>query len=181
MKANQQPVKHSQQKSSKNDKNSSGVMRIFYVLMLVLMLSSSVVRIAGARHHPQPAATSTLQVNPIAGGGTATRIFVFRKEDSGSGICEDLVIPATGSAVYSNCGKSVEKQYTLSDSERGRLQGWIGQFETVNYDHTDHSQTGDVTTQLYLNGQGSQQAGDADIQSMIDFAKALATKTVSQQ
>jgi hypothetical protein len=147
MKANQQPVKHSQQKSSKNDKNSSGVMRIFYVLMLVLMLSSSVIRIAGARHHPQPAATSTLQVNPIAGGGTAaTRIFVFREEDSGSGICEDLVIPATGSAVYSNCGNGVEKQYTLSDSERSQLQGWITQFQAVNYDHTDHSQAGDVTT-----------------------------------
>jgi len=174
MKTNKKHTTRNNPKQSKKEKNSSGTMKIFYVVMLLLIASSSLIRVAGAsRHTPQSGAIPTPQVSPVGGNGTVARVFVFRKEDSGSGICEDLAIPATGDAVYSNCGNGVEKQYTLSDSERGRLQDWIGQFQPVNYDHTDKTRTGDVTTQLYLNGQGSRRAGDADTQHMIDFATAL--------
>ena len=181
MKANQQPTKRGQQKNSQNNKNSSGVMRIFYVVMLVLLWSSSITRIAGAnRHASQSGATPTTQVSPVGGGGTAARVFVFHQENSGTGTCEELVIPATGSAVYSNCGKGVEKRYNLSDSERRQLQSWIQQFQPVNYDHTDKNQAGNVTTQLYLNGQGAQQANDTGTQQMVDFATSLTAKIASQ-
>lgn len=74
----------------------------------------------------------------------------------------------------------MEKQYALSDKERAKLQGWIKHFQPINYDHSDQIQTGDLTTQLYLNGQGNQPANDLATQQIIDFAESLATKIASQ-
>ena len=155
-------------------------MRIFYVLMLVLMLSSSVIRIAGAGRHSQGEATLTPQVSPASGGGTAARVFVFHREDSRNGTCADLVIPAAGSAIYSNCGAGVEKQYDLSDTERTQLENWIQQFQPVNFDQIDPSQAGNVTTQLYFNGQGSQAASNTDVQAMLQFADTLVVSIRTQ-
>jgi hypothetical protein len=173
MKTKQQPTQRSQQKNNKQDKNSSGVMRIFYVFMLVLMLSSSFIRIAGAsRHH---SATPVPQANPASSGGTATRVFVFHQDDSKAGTCADLFIPAEGSAIYSDCGQGNEKQYDLSDAELAQLQDWITHFQTVNKEHSADS----ISTQLYLNGQGNQAASDTDIQSMLKFADILIAKIIS--
>jgi hypothetical protein len=166
-------------KRSKQDKKSSWGMRIFYVLMLVLMLSSSVIRIAGASRHSQGEATLTPQVNS-AGNGSTDRVFVFHKEEGDAGTCADLVIPAAGSGVYSNCGTDVEKQYDLSDTERTQLDNWIQQFQPVNYDHTDPSQVGNITTQFYLNGQGSQVASKTDVQEMLQFADTLVVNIRTQ-
>ena len=162
-------------KRSKQDKNSSGVMRVFYVLMLVLMLSSSIIRIAGANRITHSGAMLTPQVNSTGSGSTA-RAFVFHKVDSISGTCVDLVISAMGNAVYSNCGHGGEKQYDLNNSELLQLQKWIKQYQPVNYDHTDNALAGIVTTQLYLNGQGNQQASNVDTQHIIEFAIAMAAK-----
>ena len=162
-------------KRRRQDKNSSGVMRIFYVLMLVLMLSSSIIRIAGANRNAQSGAMLTPQVNSTGSGSTA-RAFVFHKVDSISGTCVDLVISAMGNAVYSNCGHGGEKQYDLNNSELLQLQKWIKQYQPVNYDHTDNALAGIVTTQLYLNGQGNQQASNVDTQHIIEFAIAMAAK-----
>jgi hypothetical protein len=74
----------------------------------------------------------------------------------------------------------VEKQYVLSDTEQAQLQSWINQFQLVNYDHSGKTQTGNMTVQLYLNGQGNQQASDAETQQLLDFATALAAKIASQ-
>ena len=93
-----------------------------------------------------------------------------------SGTCVDLVISATGNAVYSNCGNGGEKQYYLNNSELLQLQKWIKQYQPVNYDHTDNALAGIVTTQLYLNGQGNQQASNVDTQHIIEFAIAMAAK-----
>ena len=86
------------------------------------------------------------------------------------------MIPAAGSAIFSNCGNGVEKQYSLSDIEQGRLQNWLAQFQSVNDYHT----TGNVSIQLYLNGRGGQAASNSDIQSMVQFAEMLAAKIASQ-
>ena len=180
MSTNKQTTNHNSQKRGKQDQKFSKTTKSFYVLMFLLIISSSFIRIAGASRHPQGGATPAPQINSVGSGGTAARVFVFHKGDSSSGMCEDLVIPATGSAVYSNCGSDVEKQYALSNTERGQLQRWIEQFQPVNYDHNDKNQTGNVTTQLYLNGRGSQAASDTDIQSMVQFAETLAAKIAFQ-
>jgi hypothetical protein len=167
-------------KQSKQEKNSSGTMKIFYVLMLVLMLSSSIIRITGASRHTQGGGTPFPQVSLGNNGGTAARVFVFHREDSGVNVCEDLVITSSGNAVYSNCGNGMEEQYVLGDTERSQLDNWIQQFQPVNYNHTDPPQVGNVTNQLYLNGQGSQQASESDIRKMIYFAETLAAKISAQ-
>ena len=173
MKTKQQPANRSQQKNNKQDKNSSGVMRIFYVLMLVLMLSSSFIRIAGARSHQS--ATPAPHANPASSGGTAARVFVFHQEDSRAGTCADLTIPAVGNAIYSDCGQGIEIQYALSDAESAQLQDWISHFQPVNDKHSADN----ISTQLYLNGQGSQAASDTDIQSMLKFTDILIAKIIS--
>lgn len=150
------------------------------MLMLVLLLSSSLIRIAGASHHPTSGVTPTLPVISAGDGGTAARVFVFHTEDIGAGTCTDLVIPAAGSAVYSNCGNGIDKQYDLSETERAQLDRWIQQFQPVNYDHSDPSQSGKTNSQLYLNGQGDQAASEADIQSMVQFSERLAVEIVAQ-
>ena len=158
-------------------------MKFFYLIMLVLIISTSVISLAGANHRnasAQSAATPTPNNPPISGGGTSALVLVFHREDSSSGKCVDLTITFTGSAVYSDCSKGVNARYTLSASEQAQIHDWINQFQPINYDHTNKTQAGNVTNKLYLNGQGSQQAGNTNTQQIIDFAMALATKIASQ-
>lgn len=147
---------------------SSGKMRFFYILMLLMTIFSLVLRVSGARR----------STTPSASGGTTAHILVFHHEDGSS--CEDLAITGAGDAVFSNCGNDKEKQYALSSSERAQVQAWIDTYKTVNYDHNEPAQAGDSKTQLYLNGRGSRQANEADVQRLIDFAETLASSIASQ-
>jgi hypothetical protein len=168
-------------KHNKREKSTSGAMKIFYILMLLLLASSSLIRIAGAKGHASQAVeTPTSENSPLSGLGTTARIFVFHRAGDVSGICTDLTVTAAGNAIYSNCGKGVEKQYSLTDAEMAKIQGWVEEFQPINYDNRADIQAGKMPTQLYLNSQGSQQAGDGDIQQMIDFAVTLSTKVASQ-
>src|SRR5690349_14889550 len=137
-----QSTNRSNQKNNKSETKSSGRMRYFYILMLLLTILSLVLRVSGARR------TTTGQLS----GGTAARALAFHLEEGSS--CEDLVITAAGDAVYSNCGNGTKKQYALSDAERAQLQAWLTQYSVVNYDPNTPGQTGTSKTQLYLNGRG---------------------------
>lgn len=76
-------------------------MRIFYILMLLLVLSSSVLRITGVNRRTIPGQkTLALQTGVIRGGGAAARVLVFHQEDEKLGACEDLVITGAGEAIY---------------------------------------------------------------------------------
>lgn len=156
-----QSTNHNRQKNNKGESSASGKMRFFYILVLLIMIFSLFARVSGARR------SITGQVS----SGTAARVLVFHHKDES--LCEDLTITAAGNAVFSNCGNGIEKQYILNRSERSQLQSWIDTYSAVNY---DPAQGGNSTTQLYLNGRGSQQASDADIQQMTDFATQLAEK-----
>jgi hypothetical protein len=165
----------------KQERDSAGIIKFIYLMMFLLIGSSGVIGIAGIR---QPmvrgVAMPTADSIPVSSGGSAARVLVFHLGESGSGLCEDLTITTAWSAVYSSCDHSVEKQYVLSDTEQAQLQSWINQFQLVNYDHSGKTQTGNMTVQLYLNGQGNQQASDAETQQLLDFATALAAKIASQ-
>jgi hypothetical protein len=164
MKKNTLSANRDYQKNGKRELNSAGKMRFVYVFMLVLTIFSLFLRVSGTgRGRAQ--GTSV---------GTASRVLVFHSKDGS--VCEDLVITATGSAVFSDCGNGREKQYALNSSERAQLQNWIDQYSPVNYDHNDPAQAGRSTTQLYLNGRGKQQPGNAEIQQLTKFATNLATK-----
>jgi hypothetical protein len=156
-----QSANHNPQKSKKGESSASGKLRFFYIMVLVIMIFSLFARVSGARR------PGTGQVS----SGAAARVLVFHHKDER--LCEDLTITAAGNAVFSNCGNGIEKQYVLNSSERSQLQGWIDLYSAVNY---DPSQGGSSTTQLYLNGRGNQQASDADLQQMTDFATQLAEK-----
>lgn len=143
------------------------MMRFFYVLMLLLIVLSVVLRVSGRR-----VATSK------PGGGTTALVMTFHHTAGGS--CEDLAVTAAGNAILSNCGNGAEKQSALSDAERAQLQTWIAAYNAVNYDQKDPAQTGTPETKLYLNGQGSQQANETEIQQLIDFAESLAARMASQ-
>ncbi len=147
--------------------NSSGKMRFFYILMLLLMIFSLFLRASGAGRG----------IGAQAGGGTAARILVFHHNDEN--LCEDLVITSAENAVFSNCGNGIEKQYVLSNTERAQLQNWIGNYKAVNYDHSDPAQAGTSMTRLYLDGRGNHQASDEEIQQLTNFAANLAAKIVS--
>lgn len=156
-------------------------MKFFYALMLLLILSSSIIRFAGARSQPAQTAETPVPQNDSGAGGAATaRILVFHRENSGTNSCEDLSITTMGDAVYSNCGQGAEKQYVLNDTERTQLSKWDGQYMPINYDKSNDTQTGNETIQLYLNGTGTKQATDTETQQIIDFAEALAKKVASQ-
>jgi hypothetical protein len=156
-----QSANHDPQKSKKVESKAAGTLRFFYILVLLIMIFSLFARVSGARR------SSSGQVN----SGTAARVLVFHHKDES--LCEDLTITAAGNAVFSNCGNGIEKQYVLNSSERSQLQGWIDTYSAVNY---TPSQGGSSSTQLYLSGRGSQQASDANMQQMTDFATQLAEK-----
>lgn len=158
----------SQQKNSKRETNSSSKMRFFYIVMLLLTIFSLFLRVSGVGR------AARTQTN----AGNAARVLVFHHRDAS--LCEDLTIIAAGNVVFSNCGNGVEKQYVLSSTERTQLKGWIEKYSAVNYDHNDKTQVGVLTDQLYLNGQGKQQADNVETQQMIGFATTLATKIASQ-
>lgn len=150
--------------------NSSGKLRIFYVLMLLLMIFSLFARVSGLGRGRAAGQAS-------GGTGTTARVLVFHHKDGSE--CKDLAITATGSVVVSNCGSGKEKEYILSNSERSQLQSWIDQYSPVNYDYSDPAQPG-VSTQLYLNGRGNQQASDVVTSQIIGFAESWALKIVLQ-
>ena len=163
----------------KQGRDSAGITKFFYLVVLLLIGSSGVIGIAGIR---QPAATrgSAAASAPISSETDATHVLKFHLGESGSGLCEDLTVTAAGNAAYSSCDHSVKKQYALNGTELSQLQNWIKQFPPVHYDHSGQTQSGTIMVQLYLNGQGNQQASDMEIQQLVDFAAALAAKTASQ-
>jgi len=180
MRNNQKPANRNKRKANKPEKSNSGAMKIFYIFMLLLLLSGSLIRFASAsRNNSQSKGTPTSQIIPGV-GSTAARLLSFHREDSQAGTCRELVIPASGSAVYSDCGTGPEKQYDLSEAERTELQGWIEQFQPINYDHADQTQPGGVSTQMFLNGRGSQPADAMETLQIINYADALAAKIASQ-
>jgi len=181
MDTNQKQTPRNTKKTNKEEKNSSGVMKIFYIFMLLLLLSGSFIRFAGAKGGTSTGSTTPVpQSTPLNADGSAA-ILTFHLEDSSPATCEDLTIPATGSAVYSNCGKGLEKQYKLNASEQAQLQTWIKEFQPIHYDHTSSTQdVGGETIQLFLNGQGSNQATALETQEIIGFASSLAARIASQ-
>lgn len=168
MNKNSKPANRNSQARVEQVSKSAGVMRFFYVLMLLVTVLSLVLRVSNARRFSTPS----------PGGNTAARVLVFHREEGN--LCEDLVITAAGDAIYSKCGNSTEKQYALSDTERAQLQGWIQGFKPVNYNHKDAAQPGAPAVQFYLNGSGDQQPGESEIQTLIAFAEMLDAKIASQ-
>ena len=161
MNKNTQSMHRNNQKNNKSKTDSSGKLRVLSIVVLAIMIFSLFLRVSGAGRSTR-AQTS---------GGTTARVLVFHYEEGSS--CEDLTVTATGNAVFSNCGNGIEKQYDLNNSERSQLQSWLDTYSPVNYDPTP---AGGATTQLYVNGRGSQQASDAEIQQMTAFAIQLAEK-----
>lgn len=172
--------KRENQKQVKTGNKSTGMLRLFSIIMLLLMVFTSLGRIAFANNRPPQDGHTTTQQSASSSGGTAALVLVFHQEDNRAGSCEDLLITARGSAIYSTCQNAVEKQYTLSETERRRLLTWIENYLAVNYDDGAASQPDGAVTHLYLNGQGSKMATDLEVQQMIDFAKTLSTKIASQ-
>ena len=167
------------QSSNRNDhkkeKDSSGVMKFFYLIMLLLIVSSSVLSVLGARRRTSSNnITSTPDSVSVGGGGMAAINLKFHREDIGANVCEDLVITSAGDAIYSDCAASTNLRYTLNDIERTQLDGWIQSFKQINYDNTD--QQGNMTIQLFLNGQGNQPLNNTATQQLINFATALVAK-----
>ena len=158
----------------KEEKDSSGIMKFFYLVMFLLIGSSSVIGIAGISHRNANAQSAATPVsnNPPIGGETSALVLVFHREDSGSGKCVDLTITSTGTAVYSDCSNGVNMRYTLSASEQAQVQDWIKQFQQIN----DQTQSGQVITKIYLNGQGNQPPNNTATQQLIYFATALIAK-----
>lgn len=156
-------------------------MRIFYILMLLLIISSAVIRITGVSRPITPGKEApTQQVGTGNGEGLAARVLVFHREGSGVNPCEDLVIAASGNAVFGNCGNGMEKQYALNEEERVQLQTWLEKLKAVNYEHKDETSASGVKIQLYLNGRGNRQASDSEIQQLVAFADGLAAKIIAQ-
>lgn len=168
MNKNKRTTNSNTQKRAQPEAKSAGVMRVFYILLLLMTVLSLVARIGGGR------AAATAQ----AGSGNTARVLVFHHQDGS--LCEDLTISATGNAVFSNCGKGIEKQYKLDKAERTQLQTWISAYSAVNYGPNGSTQAGASSTQFYLNGTGTHQPNQADIQQMVDFAENLAIRMASQ-
>jgi hypothetical protein len=66
-----QSANHNPQKSKKGESSASGKMRVFYILVLLIMIFSLFARVSGARR------SSTRQVS----SGTAARVLVFHHKD----------------------------------------------------------------------------------------------------
>jgi hypothetical protein len=178
MKANKQsPVL----RDHRLERDSAGITKFIYLVMFLLIGSSSVIGIAGIRQplvrgFVMPPADSL----PTSEGGVAARVLMFHLEESGSGLCENLTVTTSGNAVYSSCNTSTEKQYVLSSTENVQLRSWVEEFQAVDFDYSSKTGAGNKTVQLYLNGQGSRRASDAETQQLLDFATTLAAKIASQ-
>jgi hypothetical protein len=155
-------------------------MKIFYVLMLLLITTSGVIRIAGARHQTSQE-TPTPTAKSIPGvGGTVALTLTFHREGNGTGPCEDLSITALGDAIYSNCRQGVNKRYALNDAERVQLKNLVETYKSIQYEQSDKPGNSSIGVQLFLNGQGDRDASSAEIQQIIDFVTALDDKIASQ-
>ena len=148
-------------------------------MMFLLIGSSGVIGIAGIRQPMVRGVVVPPAGNILAREGGAAQVLMFHLEESGSGLCGDLTVTAAGNALYASCGNSVEKQYVLSETEHAQLQSWVKQFQSVTFDHSSQTQVGSMIVQLYLNGQGTQRASDAETQQLLGFATALTVKIAS--
>jgi hypothetical protein len=161
--------------------DSAGIIKFIYLVMFLLIGSSSVIGIAGI-HQPLVRGVAIPPADSISASeeGAAPRVLMFHLGESGSGLCENLTVTTAGNAFYSSCDTSTERQYILSSMENAQLQNWVKQFQAVDFDRSSKTGTGNKTVQLYLNGQGSRQASDAETQQLVDFATTLAAKIASQ-
>jgi hypothetical protein len=167
-------------KGKKSGTGTSNVSKVFYLIMLLLILSSSFIRIMGSNRRKSATKTPT-PTSAAAGVGEMPALTLsYHYEDTVGKTCQDLTISAIGKAVYSDCLKGTNKDYTLSSSEMSLLQGWSGHFQTIQYDHPLLTKTGKVDTQLFLNGTGSTQADDNVDQRIENFAKDLIDKITAQ-
>ena len=167
-------------KSQKKGTGVSNVSKIFYLLMLILILTSSFVRISGSNRRKSASKTPTPTSAPAGVGEMPALILSYHHADGGAKVCQDLTISSIGNAVYSNCLNNTNQQYSLSASEMSLLQGWMDYFQTIQYDHPLVTKTGNMDTKLFLNGVGTTQADDAADQRIENFAQNLIDKIAAQ-
>lgn len=173
--------------STKKSPGASNVSKVFYLIMLLLILSSSFIRISGANRRKTAASKTPTPTSAADTGGTIPGVgetaaisLSFHYEDSEASTCEDLTIASNWNVVYSDCTHGIYREYTLTSSEQTLLQDWLDYFQQVEYDHPLVSQTGSTDTQLFLNGVGTHPADDAANQQIENFAKDLVSKIIEQ-
>ena len=159
--------------------DSAGIKKFIYLMMFLLIGSGSVIGIAGIRQPIVRGVVAPPADSLSVSEGGAARVLMVHLEESGSGLCGDLTVTAAGNALYASCDTSVEKQYVLSETEHVQLQSWVEQFQSVTFDHNSQTQSGSMMVQLYLNGQGTRQASDAETQQLLGFATVLTVKIAS--
>jgi hypothetical protein len=138
--------------------------------MLLLILTSSFVRISRSNRRSN-VATTTSTAGLVSGMDASARVLTFHDEDPASGICGDLVVTATGEAVYTDCILGTEKQYAFNSSEKSLIRSFLEYYQPIN-DHKDGStETGSEIFDLYLNGQGVNAADAAAVKQLETFSK----------
>ena len=104
-----------------------------------------------------------------AGWGVA---FTWHREGGIAGFCDDVTVYLTGLTHISSCTGSSRQLY-LNSSQLEQVYGWVDSIKNIDYSHTDSNVTDPMSISLVLQGNGSREANQADIQAISDFASNL--------
>jgi hypothetical protein len=116
----------------------------------------------------QPTAT-TMTVDPAQ-----VEVLTWQREGGIVGFCDSVTVFADGGVRVTSCREQAEKTGRLSGADADRVQAWVDRLAPFEHVQSDDAVADSMTVRLTFAGQGTQEATEADVQAMLDFAAALA-------
>lgn len=99
----------------------------------------------------------------------------WHREGGLAGFCSDLLVYVDGTVLATDCTRdpAETRSLKLDSAQLEQLYAWLDGFQAIAEYQADPATADAMTEELRLNGTGSQAAGEADRQALIDFAMAL--------
>ncbi len=105
----------------------------------------------------------------------------YHREGGIAGFCDDVKVYLTGYALVGDCtGSNTAVQLTASQLQQ--VYGWYDNTGPIEYSYTDPAVADAMTITLSMPGKGSEPAGEATIQAILEFcAELLAQPSLDEQ
>ena len=100
----------------------------------------------------------------------------WQREGGLAGYCDELSILADGRVMVSTCRggeDAIIGEGTLTPDQKAQLDAWVSRFQAFDLEWTDPATADAMTVRLGLEGQGSAEATEQDLQAIRDYVASL--------
>jgi hypothetical protein len=118
----------------------------------------------------------------LGGFGQTSTLLAWHREGGIAGFCDELVIYGAGDAHATSCANDEPQELGARqlDGERlALLQTWVSEYKRFEVERTDAATADAMTIRLAFYGTGQTEAGEAEVQAILDLAAQLFTELSS--